>query len=66
MSEVDYVGKKRKMIVEIEETGAKLTPEEKDWLDLHSHFLEKGSEDVKEEIQKNQMKLVQKKIEEKI
>lgn len=50
------------MIVEIEDTGAKLTPEEKQWLNLH-HFSDKNNHDIKEEIQKNQMKIVQKKME---
>ena len=63
IAEADYVSNKRKMIVEIEQTGAKLTAEEKDWLNLH-HFSEKNSTQVKQEIQKNQMKIVQKKIEE--
>jgi len=48
--------------VEIEETGAKLSAEERDWLNLHHHFVEKGGEEVKEEMQKNQVLLAQKKL----
>jgi hypothetical protein len=57
------VAQKRKLIVEIEELGAKLAPEEAEWLQLHHHFVEKGSQEVKEEMQKNQVKIAQKKME---
>jgi hypothetical protein len=40
-----------------------LTEEEADWLQLHHHFAEKGNEEVKSEIQKNQVKIAQKKME---
>lgn len=66
INETDYVSKKRKLIIEIEETGAKLAPDEREWLTLHHHFLEKGGQEVNEEIQKNQIKIVQKKIEDKV
>lgn len=47
ISEGEYVARKRKLIVEIEEVGAKLTAEEADWLQLHHHFADKGNEEVK-------------------
>jgi hypothetical protein len=63
IGEGEFVGRKRKLIVEIEETGAKLTPEESEWLNLHHHFAEQAGEEVKAEIQKSQMKIAQKKME---
>ena len=64
VSEKAYVGRKRRLIVEIEETGAKLTIEEAEWLKLNHHFVEKGSgEEVKAEVQQNQVKMAQKKLE---
>lgn len=63
LPEADFVARKRKLIVEIEETGAKLTPQEAEWLSLHHHFADSAGEEVKAEIQKTQMKIAQKKIE---
>lgn len=62
ISEPEFVGKKRKLIVEIEETGAKLTPQETEWLSLHHHFADNTGEEVKADIQKSQMKIAQKKL----
>lgn len=42
IADSEYFGKKRKLLVDIQETGASLTPEEMSWLELHHFDISKG------------------------